>query len=262
MGGDFGTLNVTTAKSDKAKWKTVSPKSGEVPVKWLSQILVSGQVFPFIIAGFRTAIIPCGKDGHLLDSQEKARENDFWMELDDLYQEHRGLGGITPKSLLAQINFGNKLSKQLPLRSQTGWLVVYPACGDIMRASCIQSGAAVMDSSVYRRRMNSHAEARYLVAVLNAPSLEKAFRLGRTSGRCFHKSPWACVPIPAWDEANSIHQELSLLSEIAEESVKEMDLPPGQVAASKRIRKKLSEDGTFGEIDALVKEILPKHVSH
>ena len=240
----------------------MSTKSGEIPVTWLSQVLTSGQLFPFFIAGFRTAIIPCGKDGYLLNSQEKVRENDFWRELDDLYQEHRGLGGNTPKYLLAQINYSNKLSRQLPLWSQTGWLVVYPACGDIMRASCLQAGAAVMDSSVYRQRMNSHAEARYLVAVLNAPSLEKAFRLARTNGRCFHKSPWENVPIPAWDEANSIHQDLSLLSEIAEESVKEMDLPTGQIAASKRIRKKLSEDGTLGEIDALVKEILPKHVSH
>ena len=160
------------------------------------------------------------------------------------------------------MNYGNALAKQLPLISQTGWLVVYPSCGDIMRASCIQAGAAVIDSSVYRRSMNSHAEARYLVAVLNAPSLEKAFRLGRTSGRCFSKSPWESVPIPAWDAANSIHQEITLLCEIAEESVKEMDIPPGQVAASRRIREKLSAEGTFGEIDSLVKKILPKHVSH
>ena len=118
-----------------------------------------------------------------------------------------------------------------------------------------------MDVSVYRGRMNSRAEARYLVAVLNAPSLEKAFRLCRTSGRCFSKTPWESVPIPAWDETNNIHQKLSCLSETAEGSVKEMVLPQGQVAASRRIREKLSMEGTFGEIDALVKEILPNHVS-
>lgn len=256
------TRNVTTAKSDKGKWRTVSIKSGEVPVRWVMPILTSGQLFPFLIAGFRTGIIPCGKDGHLLTSQEKVRENDFWRELDDLYQEHRGLGGNTPKNLLNRINYSNILSRQLPLRSQTDeWQVVYPASGDIMRAACMQAGAAVIDCGIYRRRMDSHAEASYLVAVLNAPSLEKAFRSARTSGRHFSKTPWENIPIPQWDKKNDVHKELSSLGETAEKIVREMELPTGQIAASKRIRKQLSEDGTFDEIDAQVKQILPRHVS-
>ena len=42
-----------------------------------------------------------------------------------------------------------------------------------------------------------------------------------------------------------------------------MDLPLEQVAAlGGRIREKLSTEGTVREIDALVKQILPNHVSH
>lgn len=108
--------------------------------------------------------------------------------------------------------------------------------------------------------MGSIEEARYLVAVLNAPSLEKAFRLCRTSGRHFQKAPWRSVPIPAWDEGNSIHRDLAALAELAEETVAAMDLPGGQVAASKRIRERLAEDGTSAEIDSLVRVILPKHI--
>ena len=131
-----------------------------------------------------------------------------------------------------------------------------------MRASCIQTGSAVMDSNVYWRRMGSPSEARYLVAVLNAPCLEKAFRDARTSGRDFHKSPWKNVPIPTYDEGSNVHRELSDYGEIAEKTVKDMNLPTGQRKASNRIRERLSEDGTFSEINRLVKEILPLHVTN
>ena len=260
-GSKPGTRYVKTAKSDKGKWKKVSTKSGEVPANWLLPLLNSGQLLPFLTRESRTVIVPCGVGGHLLNSQEKARENDFWRELDNLYQEHRGLGGNTPKYLLAQINYSNKLSRQLPLRSQTGWLVVYPASGDIMRASCIQVGKAVMDSGVYYQKMASHKEARYLMTVLNAPCLEKAFRDARTSGRHFHKSPWKNVPIPAWDEENSTHRKLSKWGKKAEKTIKKMNLLVDQKAASNRIRKQLAEDGTFEEINKLVQEILPNHIS-
>lgn len=116
-----------------------------------------------------------------------------------------------------------------------------------------------MDSGVYRRVMDSIMEARYLVAVLNAPALETAFRCSRASGRHFHKNPWRSVPVPAWDEGNGIHRDLAVLAELAEETVAAMDLPAGQVAASKRIRERLKDDGTFAEIDSLVRRILPDH---
>ena len=68
------------------------------------------------------------------------------------------------------------------------------------------------------------------------------------------------MPIPAWDENNRTHQRLSTMCEIAEKTIKGMDIPPGQIAASKRIREQLSEDGTFEKIDKLVQKILPDHV--
>ena len=261
IGSKPGTRYVETAKSDKGKWKRVSTKSGELPAKWLVPVLNSGQLLPFLTTELRTAIVPLRADGDILHA-EMARENRFWRMLDDLYQEHRGLGTNTPRDLLSQINYANKLSAQLPLHPSTEYMVVYPASGDIMRAACIQVGTAVMDSKVYWRRMESRSEARYLVAVLNTPCLEKAFRDARTSGRDFHKSPWKNVPIPTYDEGSDIHRELSEWGEKAERTVKSMNLPTGQRAASNRIRKRLAEDGAFSEINKLVNEILPHHVTN
>ena len=253
--------SVTTIRSNKPPWKVVQPRTGELPTHWLVPLLTSKQLLPFGIApaGPETVIIPCSEDGELL-SVETARQTSFWAELDDLYHEFRGMGSNTPKNLIAQINYAGKLSAQLPLRSQSGYLVIYPTSGDIMRAAHVSAGMAAMGSTMYRRTVDSVTEARYLVAVLNAPCLEKAFLQSRRSGRHFHKNPWRFVPIAAWDEGNSIHQDLAVLAQLAEETVVTMDLPGGQVAASRRIRERLTENGILGKIDSLVRRILPKHV--
>lgn len=255
------TKSVTTIRSDKRPWNVVQPRTGELPAHWLVPLLTSKQLLPFGIspAGLETVIIPCNEDGELL-SAETARQTNFWTELDDLYRERRSMGSNTPQNLIARINYARALSSQLPLRSQSGCLVIYPASGDIMRAAHISADMAAIDSKVYRRIVDSIAEARYLVAVLNAPCLEKAFRQSRKSGRDFHTNPWKSVPIAAWDEGNSVHQDLATLARHAEETVQTMDLPDGQVAASRRIRERLTENGIFEEIDSLVRKILPNHV--
>ena len=256
------TRTATTERSDKRPWDAVQPRTGEVPAHWLTPLLTSKQLLPFGLApaGLETVIIPRDEEGALLPT-ETARQTTFWTELDNLYRERRGLGSNTPRSLIDQINYAGKLSAQLPLRSRRVRLVIYPTSGDVMRAAHIPAGLAVLDSKVYRHVTTSVAEARYLVAVLNAPALEDAFRVCRTSGRDFHKNPWRAIPIPAWDAGNGAHQRLAALSSRAERTVGAMDLPTGQVAASRRIRAYLSEDGTLAEIDALVRDILPNHAT-
>jgi len=252
----------TTVRSDQRPWDTVQPRSGEVPAHWLTPMLTSKQLLPFGLgsAGPETAIIPRSEDGELL-STETARRTVFWAELDDLYRERRGIGGNTPQTLMSRMDYGRALSVQLPLRSRRSRLVAYPTSGDVMRAARIQEGMAVMDSNVYWRTMESVTEAQYLVAVLNAPTLEEAFRACRTSGRHFHKNPWRAMPIPAWDAGDRTHRRLAALALRAERTIGAMDLPAGQVAASRRIRTRLAEDGTFAELDALVREILPNHAT-
>ena len=258
------TRTATTERSDKRPWDTVQPRTGAVPAHWLTPMLTSKQLLPFGRAPAEPdtfIIIPCGEDGELL-STETARHTALWTELDDLYRELRGLGANTPQTLISRMDYGGALSAQLPLRSRRGRLVVYPTSGDVMRAARItEETKAVMDSNVYWRVVGSVTEARYLVALLNAPDLEAAFRACRTSGRHFHKNPWRAVPIPAWEAGNHTHRRLAALAARAERTVGAMDLPDGQVAASRRIRAQLAEDGTFAKIDALVRDLLPNHAT-
>ena len=139
--------------------------------------------------------------------------------------------------------------------------MVYLASGDVMRAALVGAGTAVMDSGVYWRAVSSAAEARYLVAVLNAPALGEAFRVSRTSGRHFHKGPWRAVPVPAWDAENEAHAGLAALALRAERTVARMELPDGQVAASRRIRDLLAARGVLAAIDGIVREIGPDHAA-
>ncbi|MCY4324743.1 MAG: hypothetical protein OXC81_01805, partial [Betaproteobacteria bacterium] len=252
-----------TARSNKPPWNALQPQTGELPAQWLAPLLTSRQLLPFAVASsqLQQAIVPCDATGNLL-STEMARQSEFWAKLDDLYREYRGQGGNTPKTLLAQIDYNRKLSVQLPLRTnqQAGHhMVIYPASGDVMRAARLDADSALIDSKVYRLVVASLEEARYLTAVLNAPVLEAAFRACRTSGRDFHKNPWQAVPVPAWQPANQTHRQLAQLAAQAESAVATMQLPAGQIAASKRIREKLAGNGIFAQIDSLARIILPDH---
>ena len=119
--------SVTTIRSDKPPRDSVQSRTGEIPEHRLTAMFTSRHLLPFGVATerFETVIIPCDGDGELLPT-ETARQTTFWAELDDLYGERRGMGGNTPRNLIAQIDYAGKLSKQLPLRSQSGCLVVYP----------------------------------------------------------------------------------------------------------------------------------------
>ena len=251
---------VKTQSSSKAPWKDVATKTGDVPAHWLAPLLTSQQLLPFGVASgsLRTVIIPRDKHGNLLSTDE-ARDVRFWQKMDELWAEFRGLGGNTPETLIDRIDYSGGVSVQLPLGSRSRQLVIYPASGDIMRAARMREGEAIIDSKVYYAVINNITEAHYLVAVMNAPSLGMAFKHSRGSGRDFHKSPWKSVPVPNYDKNNKNHRALAGLARRAEKAVEEMELPDGQIAASKKIREQLDKNGISVKIDALVREILPHH---
>ena len=260
--GPRGSSTVTTDRSAQPSWIAVRPRTGDVPARWVKHTLSSSQLLPFVTASPGFAIIPCDEDGRLLDLTA-ARICRFWADLDDIYRERRGIGSNTPENLLERINYGKGLSTQLALLGiqERKHLVVYPASGDIMRATRIQTGNIVLDDKIYYRIATSTAEARYLVALLNAPCLNDAFVRSRRSGRDFHKNPWRAVPIPRYDASDPNHRKLAKLAQQAEKIAEAMELPSGQVAASRRIRERLASDGITSEIDKLARSLLPDQVT-
>ena len=111
------------------------------------------------------------------------------------------------------------------------------------RAARIHAGAAVVTETLYWLTTRSDAEAGYLVALLNAVCLRRAFAESRESERDFHLHPWRKVPIPRYDAKKPMHRRLAELcasaKEVAVDRVKaELDKRPGldQQGLSKVVR--------------------------
>ena len=72
-------------------------------------------------------------------------------------------------------------------------------------------------------------------------------------------------PFPRYDPDNGVHCRLAHLCEEAEQIAGDWlreeaeERPYGQVAASKRIRAQLREEGVLDRIDDAVRAILPDH---
>ena len=253
----------TTARSNKKPWSEVAVLTDDFPAEWFHSLLTSNDLFPFALAEqLPEAIIPTDKDGSSLLT-DPVSESRAWRRFDDIYREHRGLGRSTPKTLINQIDYGKKLSSQLPLTGTDSTLVLHPTSGDIMRAARAIPADAVIGHTLHSWRAPSEAAAAYLVGLLNAPTLNTAFVKSRTSGRHFTNNPWRKVPIPKFDLNNTYHQELAQLTEQAEilatDWLSENPTPRGQVAVSKRIRALLADAEIFYRIDEIAREILPLH---
>lgn len=258
-------VDVTTAASQHPPWSALDPQSGTVPTTWVHDLMVSKAVIPYAVSpqAVRRAVIPVDRSGALDRSPE--RRSAFWQEMEKIYIQYRGEGSSTPRTLLARIDYGGQLRAQLPLQKGARKMVVYPSSGDIMRACRIRPGEAIVDATLYRYVAGSASEAAYLVGMMNATCLTEAFSESRESGRDFHLHPWRAIPIPKFKRTKSNHVALARLGEQAERMVKSWlaDLEAqgtrlGQVALSTRARKLLHDNGISDQIDAVVRQILPR----
>lgn len=258
-----GWMGVETSVSAKPPWREVPSQTGEVPKTWVRPILMSRDMLSFTFArDAANAIIPVGAHGEVLDNPGRACP--FWRELDEIYDAHQGSGRNTPSTLIEQYDFAGKLSSQ-PLEPQRGRrMVLYPKSANIMRAARYQPGSAVVHNSLYWISVRNEAEAGYLVAVLNAACLRRAFVECRDSGRDFHLHPWRRVPIPIYDASNPDHRRLATLCASAERVARRCvdetlaDRPAlGQQGLSDAIRTALAESQAGQEVEEIVARVLP-----
>ena len=255
---DADRIRVTTRKSAKAPWNSVTPSTVEIPKAWAIDVYTSNTV-PAFTARTMKAIIPINSEGQLL-AQQQIHEDD-WLLLDELYRARAGAGKNTPATLLSQMNYHDKLTAQLPLQpSTTRNLVLCPTSGDLMRAARACPGGALADSSLYWYVARTAREAGYLTILLNTPCLQHAYTSARESGRHFHLHPWRKVPIPRYDNAKPLHSKIAALCTQAEKTAAQtLATAPegGQVSLSKKVRKALIDEGIAATMDECARELLP-----
>ena len=263
---DATRIRVTTRESRQSRWKSVKPRTIEIPKRWLTELCMSKNLAAFVPSS-RTvmAIIPLDVAGNLLE-QGSIDEDDWWL-LDELYRTNVGTGKGTPKTLLDRMDYHHQLSVQLPLRpARSSQLVLHPKSGDIMRAARHKGGHSIVDDSLYWYHARNSGEAAYLTILLNTGCLQQAYVDSRDSGRHFDLQPWRKLPIPRYDKTVALHREIAALCTHAEKVAArtvngELGAAPGkgQVALSKAVRNALADAGLDATMDACARKLLPKH---
>ena len=253
----------------KRPWKLLEAFDGDVPASWVRSALFSEDVFPFHVTSCPSRVlVPTHDDGRLL--REAEFQEGFWRKLDQAYREHCGKGSNTPKTLIDQIDYQKKLSAQLLSQTtkQGKSTVLYPNSGQRMRAARIDRQTELIDNTLFWWEAPSELESLYLLSILNAPALSKAFAEGRNSDRHFTVTPWLHVPIPRFDPCNEDHIRLSKLAETAElaccewaDQNRQKIISSGQISISKSSRELPVVVAVLGEIDEVIRKLMPEQAT-
>ena len=251
-----------TRASTKGAWKDLDAQEGTVPKSWIVDTVYPVDLLPFCLRkAISKTILPLHPQGHFL---EDLPEEDYWKKAEDLYQDYAGRGSNTPQTLLGNIDFSSKLSKQLPLQTSKP-VVVYNASGQYLCAA-VCKGKTVVEHGVYYLPTKTPQEAEYLAALLNADALQPAFQQARKSDRHFDTHFWREVPIPQFDPKDPLHQKLADLgAQAAKVAVDYRDAADpkgvsGPLTLRTHIRKHLRADGLADQIDMAASLLLPKQV--
>ena len=267
QGSRLGWTRVKTRKATHRPWSKIPSQQGEVPTNWIRPLHTSHDLLPYTTKDdLRQAIIP--SDGSAMLHTDPGQDCPFWRELEEVYESRKGKGGGTPPTLIARFDHMGRLSAQQLTVQRGRRVVLHPNSGDIMRAARTRAGEAIADITLFWLAVSSEAEAGYLVALLNAQCLTRAFAESRESGRHFASLPWRKVPIPRYDKRDHRHRRLAELCSIAERTAAsrvsaELAERPnlGQVGLSKAVREAVSVSNAGREIESLAARLLPKQAS-
>ena len=187
-------------------WGRFSPfPLDDIPDEWRVEYVDGDNLAAFtIVRPLSVAIIP-NENGSLLDDRSARAKSRDWTRVSRIYAENCGQGETTPRDLATKLNYRGQLDSQRP---PSRW-VVYNKSGQHLRAAI---STEVIENKLYRVPVSSGWEAEYLVAILNAPALDVAFRQCRNTDRHFDKLPLTRVPIPQFDQFNADHASIVALS--------------------------------------------------
>ena len=244
-------VEIITVPSRHAPWKILGSKTGIVPKHWVRDVVMTNELLPYVTVEPSQFIIPLNEN--LTGFDKNIMNCQYWRDADGIYKKHMGKGSNTPKTLLDNINHQNKLGKQLDRKGKHS--VVYNVSGTWLCATIIKQDNITGHSTYTVSTKTKNFEALFLTALLNADALQEAYQNSRKSDRDFHTHFWQSIPLPRYDQSNKLHVKLAKLATRAEKVAKSC-----QKQNRKSIREFLREDGVSGEINEIVKELLPEYV--
>jgi len=160
---------------------------------------------------------------------------EVWKARDEEYRELRS------RSLAELLDYSGNLTMQLPLdEARSGRRVIYNKSGQHLTAARLNSphrGDFIANNMLYYWTASSQNEALFLVGILNAESLQQAYRESRQSSWDYHKHFWRKIPIPKFDKNNPLHAEVVKAARACEKMVQ--SLPPN--LTRKQLRTTLNQ---------------------
>lgn len=258
LGQAAGRANVRSERSMHRPWKDIEPISGVVPKRFIYDVHLGTTTAPFRSLNPRRAVLPIER-GALLTEKEIAEGDpllaEWWSEVSKIWEANKTRQ--SKLSLLANLNYQNKITKQL---GGTTHRVVYSASGNTLAAARLDDPRQIIEHKLYWLPVRGISEARYLTAILNAPVTTELVSQYQSRGlfgaRDFDTYVWR-LPIPRYDATEDLHEKIAELSAEAELIAADVDIEGfGFQKARKLIRAALTQSGLTRMINAAVGEIL------
>lgn len=257
LGMSQGRVSVQSRRTvlEKKPWKNLPSLSGVVEKKFLRPFYAGDTVYPFCIGSSVRAVIPCDENGLLSQDQIDLHPGlqKWWSNATDVWEANRSSERL---SLMEQIDFQAKLSKQLPVAP---FRIVYNKSGMHICAAKLRNNALVTHG-LYWAAVPSEREADYICAILNAPVTTELTRPLMSYGkdeRDIHKHVWE-LPIPDFDAGDEVHARIADLGASLEKLVSAFPINEDlHFAATRRhIRDYMMKTPEGQELDDLVTQLI------
>lgn len=223
----------------KKEWK-FQFQNKEIEKNFCFKTFLNKDLIPFHLKILRNVFLPLDGEYQLdIDYLKKyPKALNFYNEMNQIYQKNKKITSNI-ETLFSNLNYWNKLTKQFGNKK---YLIVYNASGSKLKAAVIENieNKTIIGSENYYFSTDSKAEAYYLSAILNSPSLSNNIKLIKSS-RHIHKRPFS-FPIPIYDENNELHNRLAKIAMECEAIVHDLLLKDPNINAEKvktKIHQKL-----------------------
>lgn len=264
LGMTAGRTRVRSVRSslEKDPWKSLEDVQGVVEKKHIHPVHLGSTVLPFRTLTPWKAVLPIER-GAVMDVSALDEDIDtlgrWWNKVSTIWEDNKSQS--TRLSFFEQLNYQSKLTKQFPLAR---YRVIYSASGNTLTAAQLSGSPEIIEHALYWLPARSADEARYLTAILNAPITTEAVSSYQSQGlfgaRHFDTYVWM-LPIPTFDEANELHQQLVELARRSEETAAACDVEGmGFQKARKVVRSALAEAGLVDELNAAVESLLAQGI--
>lgn len=245
---------------EKKPWKDLPPISGSVEAEFIRPVLLGESILPFRVFQPFEGVVPVTDRGEVLSSTLAANRGysglTAWMQdAEKVWKENASES--TSINLAEQFDYYGKLSSQFPLPKTR---LVYAGAGTQPAATIVIENC-VIDTKLYWSDFKSKREADFLNCILNNEvSRSRAERFqsrGLFGARDFHKV-FFNLPIPRFDPASALHEEIAEAGGEAERVAAAVDLPEGVKFQRARgmVRDALKEAGLAERMDRLVERLL------